>query len=151
MSSVPKGSGTPAAPGSRNSRSRGIPATIMAAQIGTLTRKIHRQDAYSVSSAPRVGPSAAAAALIALQVPIATCRLPPGNSGSTRASEVGTTRAANAPCSARAAISTPGSGAAPHSALNTAKPARPIRNSRLRPYRSASRPDGISTAAKTRL
>ena len=60
-------------------------------------------------------------------------------------------RAAKAACSARPPISTPAFGATPHSALITAKPVRPIRKSRLRPYRSASRPAGMSTAAKTRL
>lgn len=132
-SRVPSGSGMPVALSSRDSRSRRRPAAIRTAQIGTLTRKIQRHDAYSVSSAPSVGPSAAAAALIALQVPMATCCRSAGNSGSTRASEFGTTRAANAPCSARDAISTPVSGAPPHSALNTANPASPVRNSRLRP------------------
>ncbi len=150
-SSVPAGSGMPADRGSRDSCSTRRPKTMIRAQIGTLIRNTQRHDAYSVSSAPRVGPRAAAAAPIAPQVPIATCRRAAGNSGSTRASELGTTSAAKAPCSARAAVSTPASGAAPHSALNAAKPPSPARNSRLRPYRSASRPAGMSIAANTRL
>jgi hypothetical protein len=91
------------------------PAKATSTPIGTLTRNTHRQLPYSMSSAPIVGPTAAAAAPIAAWVATATGRRAGGTSGSSRARAVGTTSAANRPCSARPAISTLGSGANPHS------------------------------------
>jgi hypothetical protein len=86
-----------------------------------------------MSSAPVVGPTAAAAAPIAAWVATAMGRRAGDTACSSSASAVGTTSAANNPCSARPAINTAGSGANPHSPLKTVKPATPSRNTRRRP------------------
>ncbi len=52
-----------------------------------------------------------------------------------------------APCTTRQAISMPGLCATPHSADMMVNPVTPIRNSRLRPKVSPSRPPVISTSA----
>ena len=63
------------------------------------------------------------------------------------ASTWGTMIAPIAPWATRQPISMPGLVAAPHSADMIVKPATPIRNSRLRPNVSPSRPPVISTSA----
>ncbi len=102
-----------------------------------------------MSSAPRVGPLAAATAPIAPQAPSAADLRSGGNSGRSKASDVGTTRAAKTACSARAAMSMPVPCASPQAAEVTAKPSSPAMNSRRRPNWSASRPAGTSRAANT--
>ena len=63
------------------------------------------------------------------------------------ASTCGTMIAPIAPCTTRQAMSMPGLCAAPHSADMIVKPVTPIRNSRLRPNMSPSRPPVIRTSA----
>jgi hypothetical protein len=59
--------------------------------------------------------------------------------------------AAMAPWSTRAATSSSGLWAAAHATEATVKPATPIRNRRLRPRMSPSRPAVISTSANARV
>jgi hypothetical protein len=61
----------------------------------------------------------------------------------------GVMAAAPMPCSSRAAMSSPGFWAAPHSADEMAKTARPMVNSRRGPNMSPSRLARISSVAKT--
>jgi hypothetical protein len=64
-------------------------------------------------------------------------------------SEIGVSIDPPTPCSMRSAMSDPVFGATEQSSEPTPKPARPIRNSRLRPRRSAVDPVSISSAATT--
>ena len=92
-------------PGSRVSRSRRRAGTSAASPIGTLTKNTQRQPSWSTSTPPSDGPSAAATAPVALQIATAVARRSGGNSGSSRAREVGTRIAPPAACSTRAATS----------------------------------------------
>lgn len=115
---------------------------------GRLMRKIQRQSAWA-SAPPRMGPPAAATEPTAVQMPSIEVWRDGGEDAISNASAVGTNRAAPRPCSPRAAMSTRTS---PDTAANSAPRAntpRPSRKSRRRPYLSASRPAGTSSAAKT--
>jgi hypothetical protein len=113
-----------------------------------LTRKTQRQE-ISTNNPPMTGPAAAAVPPTAAHRPIASPRFSGGNSGSSRPSDDGVRIAAPAACATRAATRTSTDGAAAHAALATVKSARPPRNARLRPVRSAQRPAGTRSAAKT--
>jgi|GEM_PF-2990507 len=117
--------------------------------MGTLTKNTSRQSTHPTRTPPSAGPVAAATAPVAPQMAVAVARCASGNSGSSRASDVGTTAAAPSACSTRAAISIPGFGASPHSAEASRNTTIPTRNNRRRPIRSASRPAGIRAAANT--
>ena len=95
------------------------------------------------------GPAAAETAPVADQIATAPPRFSAGKAASTSASDVGSSAAPPAACSARAATSSPTELAAAHSADATRKRARPPTNTRLRPTRSARRPNGTSSAATT--
>jgi hypothetical protein len=66
-------------------------------------------------------------------------------------SAVGASRAANAPCAARAASSTAKLPADPPSADASAKPVSPIKKVRFRPMASATRPPTSSSPPKARV
>ena len=82
---------------------------------------------------------------------VADARRSSGNSGSSSPSDVGTSSAAPAACTTRAAIRNSTDGASPHSAEAPTNTPSPQKNIRRRPSRSASRPAGTSNAAKTML
>ena len=86
---------------------------IAASPIGTFTQKIHCQSMPSTTAPPTSGPLATAMPVIALKIPIAAPRLG-GNAALSSARPSGRISAAPAPCSARAAISTPTFGASAH-------------------------------------
>ena len=82
--------------------------------IGTLTQKIHRQPAYSVSRPPASGPTAAAPAMTAPHTPKAAARSSPWNREFTLDRVEGRIAAPPTPWTTRATISTPADPARPH-------------------------------------
>ncbi len=109
--------------------------------MGRLIRKIQCQFSAWVSAPPRKVPSAPPAAPTALNTAMARARSRgSGNSDTSIPSTTAVVIAPPTPCSARAAISTPGEVATPHSTDATVNTARPAVNIRLRPTRSPSRP-----------
>ena len=95
------------------------------------------------------GPSAAPSAPRADQVPMARPRAAAGTQASRSDKDAGTISPAPAAWTTRAAIRAATPGATPHSSEPALKAIRPATNSRRRPIRSAHRPAGTSTAAKT--
>ena len=104
-----------------------------ASTSGTFIAKMTRQESTSTSSPPSGGPTAIAALVPAVQEPIAAARSPGPKTAVMIASELGTSSAPNAPCSARAAIKTAIDGATAHSSEAVPKPATPIAKIRRRP------------------
>jgi len=125
-----------------------IAANAVARPIGTLTRKIQCQ-LICTRSPPIGGPSAAATPEIADQMPIATGRCSTGKAGSRRPSVVGIIIAAPTAWRTRAPTRKGIEGATAQSAEAAEKVRRPVMKTRLRPTRSAIRPAGTSSAAKT--
>ncbi len=150
ISALPSASGTTAS-GSRVSRSTRRAGMSASRPIGTFMKNTQRQPTASTSRPPSDGPRAAATAPVALQIATAVARFSTGNSGSSSASEVGTRIAPAAAWRMRAATSNSADGARPHSSDVPRNATTPIRNIRRRPTRSASRPAGTSSAAKTML
>ena len=87
---------------------------IASRPIGTLIQKIHSQPMPWTTAPPTSGPLATARPVIALKIPIAAPRRSGGKAALSSASPSGTSSAAPAPCTARAAISQPTSGASAH-------------------------------------
>ena len=112
-------------------------------------KNAHRQPRCSTTNAPTVGPAAPATAPTAPQMATAIGIFSRGKVWSTRASDAGTSAAAPTACSTLAATSGPAAGARPHSIDAAVKMTTAVRNVRRRPTRSASRPAGIRSAAKT--
>ncbi|MNL16126.1 hypothetical protein D3C87_1371520 [compost metagenome] len=79
----------------------------------------------------------------------ATARFCVGNAASTIDRDAGVNSAAPTACNTRAAISHPTLPARPQAAEAARNSTTPIMNMRLRPWVSASPPDGISMAAYT--
>ena len=96
-------------------------------------RKIRRHETASTRAPPSGGPTAIAALVQAVQVPIAAARSWSWNVEVMIASEEGTSSAPNTPCSPRAAIRKPAPGAMPHRSEVTPKPATPVAKIRRRP------------------
>ncbi len=94
---------------------------------GTLTRKIARHVPSSVSRPPRVGPRLRPIATLTALRPNAFPRSPGPNVRAMIAGPMAMIIAAPTPWTARAAISAPGPGAAPHMTLATVKMANPTR------------------------
>ena len=77
--------------------------------MGTLTKKIHRHDARSVSTPPSSSPTAPPPAAIALQIASAFARSVPSlNVAVMIERTAGASSAPPSPCSPRPAISIPG-------------------------------------------
>ena len=108
---------------------------------GTLTKKIHGQEKYWVSTPPRTRPTAAPPMAIAAQTASALARsAPSANVVAMIESAAGEISAAPRPCKAREPMSMPSVEARPSSSDAPVKMTSPIRNSRLRPSRSPARP-----------
>ena len=118
--------------------------------IGTLTRKMPRQLQLVVITPPRTGPSAVETPVTAPQTPNATPRSRPRKLCPSSASDVANMIAPPTPWALRDTISISGSWATPHSSEPRVKMTRPIWNSSLRPYRSASTPEVSSSEASVR-
>jgi hypothetical protein len=89
--------------------------------------------------------------VIALKMPIAAPRFSAGNAALSRARPIGTTKAAPAPCTTRAAISEPTFGASAHAAEAAANSTMPTVYIRRRPNRSPRPAPRMSSTAKLRL
>ena len=108
---------------------------------GTLTKKIHGHEKYSVSTPPRSRPIAAPPVAIPAQTPIAFVRCGPSGKVVVRIeSAAGATKAAPRPCRPRPTISNSGVFANPFRSEATVKMTTPTRNTRLRPRMSPARP-----------
>ena len=136
------------ASGSRISWRVRTPSTSATTAKGRLTRKTQRQLAWT-SRPPIGGPSAAAAPPTADHRPIAAPLRAGPNAASSRPSEVGSIRAPPTACSTRAPTRNSRDGETAQRADAVVKMASPSRKARLRPARSAQRPAGTRTAAKT--
>lgn len=120
----------------------------MTSPTGTLTRNTQCQLSCR-SRPPRGGPAAAATAPLADQMATAPGRRAGVEFARSSASEAGISAAAPTACPTRAATSQPTDGAAAHRAEARTKTSTPAVKVRLRPARSARRPAGTSSAAKT--
>jgi hypothetical protein len=100
-----------------------------------------------VTAPPTTGPPRIARPVTPAKTPSARPRRSAGNAALSSASACGTTIAALAPCTARAAISAPTFGASAQPTDASAKAASPARNIRDRPHRSPSVTDVISSIA----
>jgi hypothetical protein len=109
--------------------------------IGTLTKKIHSQPAYSVRTPPASTPMAAPEPAIAPRMPSALLRSEPSRKVTETIEKTEGERIAPAsPWSARNAMSIPEEVARPHASEKTAKAPRPTMKSHRRPRRSPTRP-----------
>src|SRR5690242_777887 len=121
---------------------------MAARPIGMLMKKTHRQLSWT-RLPPMTGPNAAPIAPNADQVPIAAALELAGTEASSSESEAGTISPAPPAWTILAPISAAAEGAAPHSREPSVNVARPATKTRRRPTRSAHRPAGTRTAAKT--
>src|SRR3954452_8495808 len=113
--------------------------TVTAAS-GGLIRKIHRQSAYSISPPPTNGPMAADRLVSPAQAPIAGARSSCTKAPWIMARLPGVSSAPPMPWSPRAAISTSGLGATPHSNDASANQVVPMTKIRRLPNRSPREP-----------
>ena len=115
-----------------------------------MTKKTEPHQKRSSRTPPRIGPTAAPAAAIALQRPIASVRSR-GTSKTERmiASVEGMIVAPPMPMSTRAAINASADGAKAASAEATPNSAHPASRTRRRPRRSLSAPADTSKPAST--
>ncbi len=95
-----------------------------------------------------MGPTAAASAVAALQMPIARVQRATGTPCSNSTREAGIMTAEPMPCTQRPMSSVGRFGAAPHSADAATKRPTPDMYRGLRPTMSARRPAGASRAAR---
>ena len=147
-SAAPARSGRPWTCSSLLSGTTRAASSTAASPTGRLIQNTHRQ--LSCTRLPPItGPRAAPSAPSADQVPIACERAAGGTEASSSDSDAGTIRPAPVACTTRAAISTVTPGASPQHSDPAEKTTSPATNSRRRPTRSAHRPAGTSTAAKT--
>src|SRR5947207_7807281 len=106
---------------------------ITANAMGRLMKKIQRQEACSTIQPPRTGPSAAVIEVKPDHVPMARPRSLSEKEALSSARLPGTSNAAPAPCTPRAAIKKEIEGASPHKADPTAKRSTPIMKIFARP------------------
>src|SRR5215831_8017012 len=120
--------------------------------IGRFRKNTPRQLHTLTSTPPTMGPLAAPIPAMAPHSPSALDRAR-GSGYATWSSnnDDGTSTAAPAPWTARAATSTPSDGARPQAADAAPKPTSPAVNTRRPPSRSASAPPVSSRAAKARV
>jgi hypothetical protein len=120
-----------------------------AAAKNRLMSKVQRHDVYSVSKPPSTSPIAAPPPATAPKTPKALARsLGAVNMAASSDNAAGARSAPNAPCAARPATSIPKFTATPPITEDTAKPTRPMMNSRRRPRTSVRRPPSRSRAPK---
>ena len=117
-----------------------------------MTRKIERQPTAATRAPPATGPRATPAEPIPPHTPSARARARgSGNWCTISASEHGSSALAPRPWTARAAISTPGEGAAAQAAEPAANTVRPAVNTFLAPARSAAAPAVSMIEASARV
>ncbi len=128
----------------------GASATTSAA-TGTLTKKAQRQESRSVSRPPRTAPAVKPADIRAPLRPRARSRSGPSlNAVVSRASPAGATAAVARPWRTRAVSRTCGEVASPPSSEDSPRTTMPPTKRRLRPTRSATRPNRRVNPAATR-
>lgn len=116
-------------------------AAIRIAPSGTLTKNTQRQLSSPVRTPPRMPPNAPPAAAAAVSTLSAFARaFWSATPAVTRVSVVGTSTAAPAPWTNRAAISCQPAWAKPQARLASENSSRPARKARLCPHRSPTRP-----------
>src|SRR6185437_15223736 len=130
VSTDPAMSNRPRASGSRLSGTCRSPTATTATASGRLIRKIQRQPIEPTIQPPRNGPIAPATPPSPDQAPMARGRSSGLNVDWMMASEPGVSSAPPMPCSARAAMSTPMSGATPQISEASANQITPMRNTR---------------------
>jgi hypothetical protein len=119
--------------------------------IGTLTKKIHSQPAYSVRTPPASTPMAAPEPAMAPRMPRALLRSEPSrNVTETIEKTDGARIAPPRPCSARNAMSMPDEVARPQASEKRANAPRPTMKSQRRPSRSPTRPPRSRKPPKVR-
>ena len=118
-----------------------------AAAAGRLMKKTSRQDTALISQPPRNGPMAVATPPSPDQAPMALARSSLANDAWMIARLPGTSSAAPAPCTARAAIRNPALGASPHASDAIANQIVPITKTFRRPKASPSAPPSSSSPA----
>ena len=138
------------APASAMLTIRDAATAIVTIPIGALTQKIHRHPSVSVRAPPTSGPTATATPTVAPHAAIALPRSRPSNSWPMSASPVANIAAPPMPWSARAAIRSAGSRAAPHATEAKMNTPRPTTNTVFRPKRSATDPHVRISAASVR-
>ena len=121
----------------------------VASAIGTLTKKIARQETASASQPPKVGATTPAIAVAPAQVPIALPRSCSGKVAPMMARLVGTMSALPTPWITRAMTSASMPGAIPHPIDPAANTTMPAVKMRLRPKRSPAAPPIRASAALT--
>ena len=148
-STAPATSG-PSTAGFFESGTSGMAHATPTAAIGTLIRNTDPHQKCVSNRPPTIGPSAMPTPIVPAHRLIARCRSPPSRNMSVMIDSVeGIISAAPMPILARAAISTPTEPEKAAHAEPTAKAARPARNVRLRPTRSARLPATSTSPAKT--
>ena len=128
----PNQSGRPAR-GSWDSRTRVTAMAIASRQIGTLTKKIQRQEMPLVSTPPRTGPTATATPVVAPNAPNATPRSRPWNAEAISARAVANMAAPPIPWKARESWRKKMSCAAPQAIEPAMNRAAPITKTLRRP------------------
>ena len=150
-STAPVRSKRPWARGSRVSGTHRSASHTVSAASGRLMRKIQRHDAWSTSSPPTSGPSAAAMPPSPDQAPMARLRSSARKAPWIIARLPGVSSAPPMPCSTRATTSTSAVGATPHSSEARANQTVPMMKTRRRPSRSPSEPPRrMSEASESR-
>ena len=120
--------------------------------IGTLMKKIQRQENAWVSAPPSTSPTAEPPIAMAAQTPSARARsFPSANVVEMIESAAGEMSAAPRPCRARKPISIPELVAIPFRNEAAVKMTRPMRKNRFRPRRSPTRPPSRRKPANTRV
>ena len=112
--------------GPRLSVSRNADAMAAATPTGTLIQKIHCQEMPWIIAPPSSGAVATPRPVMPPQIPMAVPRFSSGNASLISVSDSGSTMAAPAPCTERAAISAPALPAVAHAtddAVNRTRPA----------------------------
>jgi hypothetical protein len=149
-SATPPRSSSGLAPLTARGRRRS-PAANATIATGRFTRKIRRQPkpprSAETSAPPSNCPATAASPSTMPKMERARGRSRGGNSAWIDATACGAIAAAASACRMRPAISASGDQASPHSSEAAANPARPPRNTTLRPNRSPSRPPVMRNTA----
>ncbi len=138
-------------PSARLSRTNRGTKSSASNPIGTLTKKIHSQPAYSVSTPPRMTPIAAPDPAIAPSTPSALFRsAPSSNVTSVIEKTEGERTAPAAPWQSRNTTSAAADHARPQSSENSANKRRPAMKTLRRPSRSPERPPSRRKPPKVR-
>ena len=124
--------------GPRLSRSRDADSAATASPTGTFSQKIHCQEMPCTTAPPTTGPAATPRPVMPPQIPIAAPRLAAPNASLIKVSVSGTSTAPPAPCTTRAAMSSPAPGDSAAMTEPAVKIASPRTYMRRRPNRSPS-------------